>query len=113
MSGEEFEQRLWMLFTDLGYRVERTQYRGDFGADLVLRKGGTCTVVQAKRYAKAVGLRAVQEVVTSKAKYGCTHAIVVSNSSYTEAARDLAFLNRVELWDRERLIAELRRTVNG
>jgi restriction system protein len=31
MSGEQFERRLGVLFRDLGYRVEHTGRRGDFG----------------------------------------------------------------------------------
>lgn len=110
MDGKAFEERLWLLFTQLGYHVEPTQYVGDYGADLILTKKGERTVVQAKRYSSAVGLHAVQEVVTSKAKYASTGAIVVTNSSYTNAAKELARHNGVELWDRERLIKKLDRT---
>src|SRR5688572_15871062 len=33
MDGKAFEERLWLLFKDLGYTVQATQYRGDWGAD--------------------------------------------------------------------------------
>lgn len=36
MSGGEFEDRLAVLFADLGYAVTRTRASGDFGADLLL-----------------------------------------------------------------------------
>jgi restriction system protein len=35
MSGKVFEKYLEVLFEKLGYRVERTRYVGDYGADLV------------------------------------------------------------------------------
>jgi restriction system protein len=35
MDGLTFEKYLQVLFVKLGYRVERTQYIGDYGADLV------------------------------------------------------------------------------
>ena len=61
------------------------------------------TVVLAKRYTEAVSNAAVQEVVASKAHYGCQHAIVVTNSTFTASARELAASNGVALWDRQKL----------
>ena len=48
---------------------------GDFGADL-----DNYIVVQAKRYSKKVGVKAVQEVVAAKAHYGCREGIVVTSN---------------------------------
>ncbi len=107
MDGEAFEKRLWLLFQDLGYSVQATPYRGDWGADLVISKDGVRTVVQAKRYSKPVGLQAIQEAVTARAKYNCSHSLVVTNSTFTAQARELAYHNQTELWDREKLLKEL------
>ena len=95
------------LFARLGYRVVQTPYRGDWGADLILVKEGVHTVVQAKRYQKSVGVRAVQEAVAAKAKYRCREAMVVTNSTFTKQAVELARANWVILWDREKLIGQL------
>jgi len=113
MDGDQFEQRLWRLFTDLGYAVERTQYRGDWGADLVLSRIGERTVVQAKRYGKNVGIEAIQQVVAAKVRYGCSKALVVTNAHYTKAAQEHAKDNGVELWDRFRLLEALRDSQRG
>lgn len=59
MDGHTFETFLGTLFRRLGYRVEQTRYRGDYGADLVVAKGGVKTAVQAKRSGKRVGVKAV------------------------------------------------------
>ena len=107
MGGKVFEQYLEVLFSRLGYSVERTRFVGDYGGDLVLRKGGIRTVVQAKRYAKSVGVKAIQEAVAAKGYYDCTAAMVVSNSNYTRPAQELARKNSVVLWGRERLIGKL------
>jgi len=107
MDGLTFEQYLVGLFRRLGYQVERTRFRGDYGADLVVRKAGARTVVQAKRSRGRIGVRAVQEVVAARRYYGGLHALVVTNSHFTAPARALAEANGVELWDRERLIAAL------
>src|SRR2546422_11228928 len=50
MDGITFERYLEILFSNIGYSVKRTQASGDFGADLIIKKGGASTVVQAKRY---------------------------------------------------------------
>jgi restriction system protein len=107
MDGQAFELFLSTLFRRLGYSVEVTKYRGDYGADLVVKKSGRKTVVQAKRWKKRVGLKAVQEAVAAKAIYGCDGALVVANREFTQQARHLARANEVELWDRGALVDRL------
>ena len=107
MDGKTFEECLCSLFQRQGFRVEVTPYTGDWGADLVLLKAGVRTVVQAKRYSKSVGVRAVQEAVAAKAKYRCTEAMVVTNSTFTKQAIELARVNRVTLWGRDELLKNL------
>jgi len=106
MDGRTFERYLSILFQRLGYKVERTRYRGDYGADLILRRDGKRIVVQAKRWKKSVGVKAVQEAVASKGYYNADAAMVVANQAFTQQARILARANRVELWDRDRLVKE-------
>lgn len=110
LTGKDFETYLATRFRALGYKVEQTKLVGDYGADLVLTREGYRTVVQAKRYSKNVGIKAVQEVLGAKAKYNAQNAIVVTNSGYTREAVELAQSAGVELWGRERLISELLRT---
>lgn len=107
MDGKVFEKYLEAVFRKRGYKVLRTRYVGDYGADLVIEKDGLKTVVQAKRHKGKVGVKAVQEVVASKGYYDCDRAMVVTNSLYTDQARELAKANGVELWDRDDLIREL------
>lgn len=104
MDGKTFEKYLEILFWKQGYKVERTVYIGDYGADLVVSKDGVKTVVQAKRFKGNVGIKAVQEAVAAKGYYGCAKAMVVTNSSYTKPAVALAEANDVELWNRDRLV---------
>jgi restriction system protein len=109
MDGITFERRLVHLFSGLGYRVERTRARGDYGADLVLEKEGVRTVVQAKRWTKNVGVKAIQEAVAAKPMYRCDRAIVVTNRYFTEQAKTLAKANKVGLWNRDELVSALLR----
>ncbi|QSF47901.1 restriction endonuclease [Paenibacillus tianjinensis] len=104
MEGIQFEKYLGHLFRAQGYKIEVTKAAGDYGADLIIQKDGKKIVVQAKRYSKNVGIKAVQEAKASIAHYGASEAWVVSNSDYTAAAYDLAKSNRVKLINREALI---------
>ena len=107
MDGKTFEKYLKVFFEKLGYKVERTKYIGDYGADLVTINNGVKTVIQAKRYKNRVGIKAVQEVVASKGYYNCDKAMVVTNSYFTNQAKTLASRNKVELWDRKLLVKNL------
>jgi restriction system protein len=107
MDGRTFERFLIRHFRRLGYRVDHTGRRGDYGADLVVVENGRRTVVQAKRWTKNVGVQAVQEAVSAKAMYECTAAMVVTNRAFTSQAETLARANDVVLWDRDVLVRQL------
>ncbi|WP_182914861.1 restriction endonuclease [Paenibacillus thiaminolyticus] len=108
MEGVQFEKYLGHLFRAQGYKTQVTKVAGDYGADLILQKDGKKIVVQAKRYTKNVGIKAVQEAQASIAHYRAGEAWVVSNSDYTAAAYDLAKSNKVKLINREALIDMIR-----
>lgn len=107
MTGGEFEARLAALFDDLGYVVTRTGASGDFGADLVLDRGDERVVVQAKRYDGTVGIEAVQQVVGATRYYDAGNAVVVTSSTCTPAAAELATAHDVRLVERAELIGLL------
>ena len=97
-NGYEFEEFCYTLYNALGYIVEHTQLSNDQGADLIIEKNGERIVVQAKHYSTPVGNKAVQEVVASKAFYNnATHAIVITNNTFTPSAIKLAEANAVTL----------------
>jgi len=103
MNGRDFERYLEILFGKLGFNVQQTAAHGDFGADLVASNRGERVVIQAKRYRRKVGVKAVQEAVAAKGYYSCDKAMVVTNSFFTRQAATLAHRNDVSLWDRNRL----------
>jgi restriction system protein len=112
MTGEEFEERLKILFINLGYKADRTTTRTgvpDYGADLVIEKNGIKTVVQAKRWRRDffVGEDAVREAYSAKNYYKCTEAVVVTNTNFSNMAWNLAKVNNVTLWNRPYLIRML------
>ena len=104
MTGREFEECCADIYRGLGLVVELTQQSRDQGADLILEGGGVRTVVQTKRQAGPVGNWAVQEVHAARQFYSATHAIVITNSTYTPQAKELAKATSVELLDRSDLV---------
>lgn len=107
MPGREFEHYLGLMLRRLGYSVEVTRAVGDYGADLVVTKDGRRILVQAKRYSKGVGIKAIQEAAAGVAHWRCDSALVVTNRYFSKAAKELARSNRVELWDRDALASRI------
>lgn len=110
MNGVEFENCCIEHFKKLGYSAQPTPTSGDYGADIILKKGGRKTVVQCKRYKGKVGVSAVQEVIGAKGYYKADSAMVVTNSYFTPNAVNLAKANDVELWDRSQLVKSFKLT---
>ncbi len=103
LSGYEFEVFTKILFENMGYESENTKLSGDQGADLVLKKFGEITVVQAKRYNNKVTNSAIQEVVASIKHYNADKGAVITNNEFTDSAIELANSNNIELIDRTKL----------
>ena len=87
----------------MGYESYNTKLSGDQGADLVLKKFGEITVVQAKRYNNKVTNSAIQEVVASIKHYNAHKGAVITNNEFTDSAIELANSNNIELIDRTKL----------
>jgi restriction system protein len=104
MSGTQFEEYLAVLFQNRGYKVKITKTSGDYGADLIIKKGSITTVIQAKRYSSKVGIKAVQEIHASMKYYNAERSMVVTNNYFTGPAIKLAAANEVELINRDKLI---------
>jgi len=103
LSGEEFEILLKDIFQKLGYEVALTKKSHDYGADLIISKKKTKMLVQAKCYAKSVGVKAIQEIVASRKHYKVDEVIVATNNYFSKDARILAEENNVGLFDRDDL----------
>jgi HJR/Mrr/RecB family endonuclease len=90
LDGKAFERFLETVFRRHGYTVDCIGRSGDQGVDLILRRDDVCIAVQAKRHESPVGNRAVQEVIAGRIFHKCDRCAVVTNSSFTTAARELA-----------------------
>lgn len=100
VTGLEYEYAVARYLEHKGYTdVTVTQGSGDYGVDVLAYKDGCKYAVQCKYYTGSVSLDAVQEAVAGKAVYGCDVAMVVTNSTFTKAAHQLAQANGVILLD--------------
>ncbi len=102
MSGTEFEDFMAEILHRSGVEVlELTKASGDFGADIIVMHEGERTAVQCKRYSRPIGVKAVQEAISAKDYYKCSKAAVITNSTFTRQAMELAAESGVILWDRD------------
>lgn len=101
-KGTRYEKHVASKMRWHGYLfVRRVGRAGDFGADCIgytwlLRK----VIVQCKNYRGKVGVSAVQEAHAAKAYYKASRAVVATNSTFTESAKELARACGVELWEK-------------
>jgi len=105
MEGHDFEICCAKILKTIGYsQVKVTPPSGDFGADIVaVDKKNQRWVFQCKRYASKLGNAPIQEIVAAKSHYHAVCAGVITNSTFTIKARQLAKENNVTLIEREQL----------
>jgi len=92
-----FEKSIVEIFKEFGWKSRVTKSTGDQGADVIAEKEAKTCVVQCKLYSKPVGNKAVQEVYSANNFYRGNIAIVVTNSSFTKSAKQLANSTNVML----------------
>jgi restriction endonuclease Mrr len=111
MSGVEFEAFLARLLARQGYTdIQLTRATSDQGGDiLAVSPSGEAVVVQAKRWAKPVGNKVVQEILGALLHYGSVQGIIITNNRFTRPAYQLAAKDkRVQLHDGNWLEAQLK-----
>lgn len=109
LSGVDFESFLSQLFIKLGYQTTITPASNDYGVDLIVTKNGETIAIQAKRYSEGnvVGISAIQEAIGGMNFYKTDKAMVITTSSYTQNAQNLAKESGVIIWDRKELIKRI------
>ena len=107
MTGVEFEEFLCNYFNTHGYVCTQTKISGDQGIDLIAKKDDHVLAIQAKCYTGTVGNHAVMEAVAGAKYYHANQTMVITNSTFTKSAIELATANDVVLWDRQVLIEKL------
>lgn len=104
----KYEEYIKTLLHNGGFVAKRTRSSGDYGVDVLATKGGVSFAVQCKLFNRPVGVKAVQEVVSGRIFYKADYAIVVSNNSFTPAAKTLARKLDVTLVHHKNLISRLK-----
>ena len=98
MDGWQYERKCAEYLKKLGFsKVEVTKGSGDFGVDILAIKKGLRYAIQCKYYESPIGNKAIQEVYAGMSYYRCNKAMVITNSTYTRQAKQLAASLNVEL----------------
>lgn len=96
-TGDEFELYLQNLFRELNYKVKHCGKSGDQGGDLIVKKDNITYVIQAKYYTHKLDNTPIQEVVGAIRFYNANRGVVITNSTFTKNAIELANTNRIIL----------------
>lgn len=96
-SGEDYELFCAHLLESGGWITRLTPVTGDQGVDIVAEKDAYVIAVQCKYVSSTVGNQAVQQALAGKHFVGADSAVVVTNSSFTRSAKDLAAASDVLL----------------
>jgi len=100
MTGVEFEAHVSRILSQRGFTdIRFTPATNDQGADLLAKKDGRTIVVQTKRYSCPVGNSAVQEAISALKFYSGDEGWVVTNSTFTYSAKQLAQRAGIRLID--------------
>lgn len=103
-NGIEFELFCSKLLMKNDFsNVKVTQASNDYGIDILAEKDSVKYAIQCKFYSAPVGNSAIQEAYTGRNYYDCHVAVVMTNSTFTKNAIELAKLNKVILWDKTQL----------
>jgi predicted GNAT superfamily acetyltransferase len=86
----EYESLVAEKLVSIGWSARVTPGSGDQGVDVVATKDDRHIVIQCKLYSQPVGNKAVQEAHAAKGFEQAGEAYVVTNSSYTRSAQQLA-----------------------
>lgn len=101
-TGIEFEKLCADILLKNGFKnIVLTPSTGDQGVDIIAEKDFIKYAIQCKNYNSPVGNTCVQEVHAGKIYYNCHVGVVMTNSTFTQGAKELAQATGVLLWDRK------------
>jgi hypothetical protein len=113
MSGKDFEIFLKNLFRKMNFSAELTPSTHDHGADIILSKNGERIAVQAKRYQGTVPNAAVMQCHYAMKHYGCKKGLIVTNSIFSDHARQEALVADIQLIEGRKLKHMIRTYMNA
>lgn len=96
-TPREFERLCSNELRSIGWESQATQLSGDKGADVVATRDNIKIVLQCKKWQNSVGVKAPMEAIAGRMYYKADFAFVVTNSTYTNDARDFSENTNVRL----------------
>ena len=111
VEGHQFEHLCAdLLKKNLFTNVTVTQGSGDHGIDILAEKDDISYAIQCKCYSNNIGNAAVQQALAGKKFYKKDIAVVLTNQYFTPQAKEEAAAFGVKLWDRDKLIALIKKS---
>lgn len=104
ISPYDYEEMCAKILSENGWDARTTKKSGDQGTDVYAEKNGISLVLQCKMVNSPVGTKAVQEVIAGQKYMSADYAAVVSPSTYTPGAKDLAKVAKVMLLSHEDIV---------
>ncbi|MFL5804706.1 MAG: restriction endonuclease, partial [Roseiflexaceae bacterium] len=105
----DFERRVQMLLTDLGWeRVEHVGGAGDGGVDLCGRFGGQRYIVQCKRYRGIVSPTHIRDLAGALGHEPAERALLVTTGHVSPQTRAWVVNKPIDIWDAELLAQHIR-----
>lgn len=89
-NGYEFEDYIANTLREDGWETRLTKKSGDQGLDVFVYDENYKVALQCKRYSYPVGNSAIQEIHAAADFIGASHAVVITTSTYTSSAKELA-----------------------
>ena len=91
MDGYQFEEQCAIILKRKHFsKIEVTKSSGDQGVDIIAYKHRKKYGIQCKYYTYPVGNKAVQEAYAGANFYDCDKVIVMTNTTFTRSAIELA-----------------------
>lgn len=90
MDPFDYEHFCAKLLTNNGWVAHATVATGDQGADVIAEKSNKKVILQCKKWSNPVGNKAVQEVFAATSFHNAHKGVVVSNTTYTPSAKQVA-----------------------
>lgn len=97
-KGMKYEDDCKVALEKIGAQVQKTSSGADYGADLTFEYNGCKFVAQCKALNKKAGVRSIQEVVTAQKYYEAEASVTFSILGFSDAAEELATINKVILF---------------
>jgi hypothetical protein len=119
MTPQEFESAMTQLLNLLGYRAETTQLTADGGIDIWASDPrpivGGRIIVQCKRYgaSSTVGEPVVRDLFGLVHAHAISKGVIITTSTFTNAAKKFAIGKQVELIDGQQLLAIIQQCVQN